>query len=341
MTTLATTFVRKRSLQVGARIRTILLAGLVPWLVVACGNRNIDLVKAQMVPGDNYTYGQILDNNKNCEDKSWKAFRDEKQRDMVRFHCNVVIPDSMLQKALEDVEARIQGGRAELLKVYTRRLEIIQSNLSTINERCAARRPGFPVRRAELTEKQIYLQTAPLDRSPGRPWELSSDRERALENVQGSIKLLDADIAECATEPERLNRQLARMEEVRPDFMAALETYAKERRKQTEAYYRQKRPTSVDLLFSVQGDDVRLAVFTLDVNGENLGMWGQYLIASLLASDDSRLPMRLMEKIERERDQYVQTPFPYLCKGEYCDRGESAQKDSASKKPEAVQNSGS
>jgi len=315
--------------------RAALLAGLAPWLLVACGNANIDLVKVEMVPRTNYTYGQLLDNNKSCEDKSWKAFKDDKQREMVNFHCRVVIPEELIQAALDYREKRLQEHKMELVDRFEQRVASTQKNLVETHEQCLLEKERIQKNRGNLMSSLATLESTPLDPGgDGRSIELPSKRQEKVEHYRTRLSNLEAHEAEtmerCAAAPERINRVLARMDTVKPDYMAALDTYVKETRKKTEAYYRPKHPKEVNLLFAVQGDRVQRASFTLHAKDEAMSLVGEYMVAVLLQPDDTALPKLIVQHLETEHHRRVQVPFPYLCNGEYCDPGEDAQKKSGS-----------
>ena len=298
-------FARVRMPKVRDGWRVVLLAGLVPLLVVGCGNKNIDLVKAEMVPNGNYTYGQILDNNKSCEDKSWKAFKDDKQREMVSFTCSVGIPDSLISEAIDGVEGRLQESRKLLMNRYAEHTS--QSGPGNLQEECVGDMERIAKARSRLL-RELADMPNPVQ------LEYHPDRLKSLDIFEAKL------VEHCEAEQERRKRAFAHMEKIKPDYMAALEAYIGEKRKQTEAYYRQKRPTTVNLQFVVQGQDVRRASSTLDIDGENLSLVGQYMIAVFLGPDDTRLPKLLMEKVEMERDHRVKAQFPFTCDGLYCDR---------------------
>ena len=315
--------------------RAVLLAGLAPWLLVACGNKNIDLVKAEMVPRTNYTYGQLLDNNQSCEDKSWKAFKDDKQREMVNFHCSVVIPEELIQAALDYREKRLQEHKIELVDFFEKRVDSMQKQLVYVHEQCLIDKEGIQKGKANLMGNLANLQSPPLDPGVhGRPIESPFDRQAKVDNYRTRLSNLEAHEAEtmerCAAAPERINRVLARMETVKPDYMAALDTYVKETRKKTEAYYRPKHPKEVNLLFAVQGGNVQRASFTLHAKDEEMSLVGEYMVAVFLQPDDTAVPKLIIQNLEMEHHRRVQVAFPFLCNGEYCDPGEDALKKSGS-----------
>ena len=206
MTTLATTFVRKRSPQVGARIRNFLLAGLVPWLVVACGNRNIDLVKAEMVPGGNYTYGQALDNNKSCADTTWKSYKDDKQRDMVGFHCEVVVPKTVLTPFLDKLAKKLEEERRTLLRNYDSYVAEIQKDLVIRQQICVIDQSN-----AQATREDNRTKLAALENGTYRPSEYGMSY--TLESIQRKIakdeKYAATQAARCTGETAGLQRALA------------------------------------------------------------------------------------------------------------------------------------
>ena len=319
MTTLATTFVRKRSPQVGARIRNFLLAGLVPWLVVACGNRNIDLVKAEMVPGGNYTYGQALDNNKSCADTTWKSYKDDKQRDMVGFHCEVVVPKTVLTPFLDKLAKKLEEERRTLLRNYDSYVAEIQKDLVIRQQICVIDQSN-----AQATREDNRTKLAALENGTYRPSEYGMSY--TLESIQRKIvkdeKYAATQAARCTGETAGLQRALAHMEKIKPDYMGAVEVYIGEKLRQLDTYYHQKRPINVNMVFPLQGQQVQRVTFGMDVDGEVMDWIGRDIIAGFLGPDDDKLPKAILELLESKSGSHITAKFAFYCNQHYCDRDE-------------------
>lgn len=307
-------------------LRAALLAGLAPWLLVACGNRNIDLVKAQTVPKGGYTYGQALDNNKGCADTQWKATKDDKQRDIVSFHCEVGIPDSVMDASLQALDKKLAEDHKSRTEGFGITLERAQKDLALRLEICSNEVSSAEVARGDMLEKLAELKARPLQPGMyGRPGETLEQRQQEMDRLLRDIQRQEIPSARCIEVPQGLDRAIAHMDKIRPDYMAASEGYTEAIRKETQAYYRQKRPTKVDIAFLVQGEAVRMLSFDINFNGEQMDFISHDIIHDFLGPDDTRLPKILMDKVRAGAGSHLREklPFPFHCNQYYCDRDQA------------------
>lgn len=66
------------------------LVALASLFLTACGDKNIELVKQQKLQSDNsFTIGQAYDNRPVCKDISWREYKDEKERTIVEYQCEL------------------------------------------------------------------------------------------------------------------------------------------------------------------------------------------------------------------------------------------------------------
>lgn len=318
--------------------RSVLLAGLVPLLVVGCGNKNIDLVKAEMVPNGNYTYGQALDNNKSCDDTTWKAYKDDKKRDMVSFHCEVVVPKAVMTPFLDKLGQTLEEERLGMRKDHDRRVEQIQKELAIRQEVCSINLSNAEVTREDNLEKLAALQNGTY-----RPHEYGD--AYTLESIQRKIasdqKYAEKKFARCAGEIEGLQRALAHMEKIKSDYMEAVDVYFKERFGQLDTYYHQKRPINVNMVFPLQGQQVQRASFGMDVDGEVMNLVGNDVIAGFLGADDDKLPTAILNLLKSRSGSHIKAKFAFYCNQLYCDRDEALVKEYVLTKYKDPEDSGS
>ncbi|MGD7197278.1 hypothetical protein [Ralstonia pseudosolanacearum] len=72
----------KFTMLVSAAFLTLALAG--------CGHSEVDTVKAATVPQDStHTYGTALSNHDSCEKDSWRTFKDDTNRTVVEYRCEL------------------------------------------------------------------------------------------------------------------------------------------------------------------------------------------------------------------------------------------------------------
>lgn len=300
--------------------RAVLLAGLTPWLLVACGNKNIDLVKAEMVPGGNYTYGQALDNNKSCADTTWKAYKDDKQRDMVSYHCEVVVPKAVLTPFLDKQAQALEEERQTLRKNYDYQVAGTQKDLALRRDVCAN-----DLSNAEVTRGDNLDTLAALRNGTYQPKEYTGGY--TLESIQRKIdsdqKYFAKMFARCKGEIDGLERALAHMEKIKPDYMEAVDVYTKEKLGQMDTYYKQKRPINVNMVFPLQGQQLQRPSFGMDVDGEVMNLIGNDIIAGFLGADDDKMPTAILNLLKSRAGDHIKAKFAFFCNRNYCDRDEA------------------
>ena len=300
-------------------LRLALASALVPWLV-ACGNKNIDLVKAEMVPGGNYTYGQALDNNKSCADTTWKAYKDDKQRDMVSYHCEVVVPKAVLTPFLDKEAQALEEDRQTLRKNYDSYVAGTQKDLALRRDVCANDLSSAEVTRGDNLDTLAALRNGTYQRP-----EYSGGY--TLESIQRKIdsdhKYVAKMFARCKAEIDGLERALAHMEKIKPDYMEAVDVYTKESLGQMETYYKQKRPINVNMVFPLQGQQLQRASFGMDVDGEVMTLIGNDIIAGFLGADDNKMPTAILNLLKSKSGDHIKAKFAFTCNRYYCDRDEA------------------
>ena len=82
----------------------IIFSGL---MLFGCGESKIEVVKKSTSRSPDYTYGQILDNRVDCDEKNWQLLKDNNQRDLVVFSCKFKLPSDQIEDIKKNTIERI------------------------------------------------------------------------------------------------------------------------------------------------------------------------------------------------------------------------------------------
>lgn len=90
------------------------LAAFLSLALAGCGHSEIDTVKAATVPQDStHTYGTALSNRDSCEKDSWRTFKDDTNRTVVEYRCELKNGAALLaafrQQKIADTQHDFQG----------------------------------------------------------------------------------------------------------------------------------------------------------------------------------------------------------------------------------------
>ncbi|MGA4215166.1 hypothetical protein ACI2UO_25450 [Ralstonia nicotianae] len=66
------------------------LAAVLSLALAGCGHSEVNAVKAATVPQDStHTYGTALSNRSSCEKDEWRSFKDDTNRTVVEYRCDL------------------------------------------------------------------------------------------------------------------------------------------------------------------------------------------------------------------------------------------------------------
>lgn len=88
------------------------------WFLFGCTNKDIKLVQEASIDGTQYTYKQVLNNVPGCDNPTWKTEKDDKDRNIVVFSCDIKSDGdlkSMIFSPVKDIkDKKISGCKSEL-----------------------------------------------------------------------------------------------------------------------------------------------------------------------------------------------------------------------------------
>lgn len=93
---------------------SLALAAILSFALSGCGRSEIDTVKATAVPQDAiHTYGTALSNRDSCEKDGWRTFKDDTNRTVVEYRCELKNGAPLLaafrQQKIADTQRDFQG----------------------------------------------------------------------------------------------------------------------------------------------------------------------------------------------------------------------------------------
>ncbi|WP_186125956.1 hypothetical protein [Burkholderia gladioli] len=96
------------------KFTTLAAAASLSAALAACGHSEINTVKATTVPQDStHTYETALSNRTSCEKDSWRTFKDETNRTVVEYRCELKSGAALLaafrQQKIADTQRDFQG----------------------------------------------------------------------------------------------------------------------------------------------------------------------------------------------------------------------------------------
>lgn len=96
------------------KFTTFATAGILSLALAGCGHSEVDTVKAATVPQDStHTYETALSNRDSCEKDSWHTFKDDTNRTVVEYRCELKNGAALLaalrQQKIIDTQHDFQG----------------------------------------------------------------------------------------------------------------------------------------------------------------------------------------------------------------------------------------
>lgn len=93
---------------------SLVVAAILSLALSGCGRSEIDTVKATAVPQDaTHTYGTALSNCDSCDKDSWRTFKDDTNRTIVEYRCELKNGAALLaafrQQKIADTQRDFQG----------------------------------------------------------------------------------------------------------------------------------------------------------------------------------------------------------------------------------------
>jgi len=147
----------------------IIMAGCIA--LSACGNRNIDNVKALKLDVDpSFTVGEVFDNRDVCESVSWDTAKDKRGRTIVEYRC-----------AFKGVKDFVQKN--------------IQNYTDSMNKEAQARKDGYVQQMSDLQsqidEKKKELADDQASPAASNPNSIDADHQAKIQMLTNQLAILN------------------------------------------------------------------------------------------------------------------------------------------------------
>ncbi|VVE41803.1 hypothetical protein [Pandoraea cepalis] len=186
--------------------------------LAGCGHSEVDTVKAASVPQDpTHTYATALLNRESCEKDEWRSFKDDTNRVVVEYRCDLKSGAALLaafrQQKIADTQHDFQG--------YYRGLDQTAESIRQQNPEALEKRLADA--QSQLAQLQAAQASAPAPANPEDLKQSLVNREGAMAAVQLSVEraqreLNDAKGGLAAVEHERI-----RFEQSEKDALAQID----------------------------------------------------------------------------------------------------------------------
>lgn len=176
------------------------LAAILSLALAGCGHSEIDTVKAAAVPQDaTHTYDTALSNRSSCEKDAWRSFKDNTNRTVVEYRCDLKNGAALLatfrQQKIADTKRDFQGyyngldqaaGSIQNPDQLAKQLADAQSRLAQLQANGAPRadtpealRQEIVNRTSEMEAAQSAVERAQRERDDARSNQTGVQQERA------------------------------------------------------------------------------------------------------------------------------------------------------------------
>ncbi|MFC5428764.1 hypothetical protein ACFPTO_08105 [Paraburkholderia denitrificans] len=203
------------------KFTTLASATFLSLALAGCGHSEVGTVKAATVPQDStHTYETALSNRASCEKDSWRTFKDDTNRTVVEYRCELKNGAALLaafrQQKIIDTQHDYQG--------YYRGLDqtaesIRQKNPDVLEKQLADAQ-------SQLAQLQANGVPSGAD-TPKDPEVLKQsivNRESAMEAAQSSVERAQRELNDAKNGLAGVQQERARFEQQEKDALAQIDT---------------------------------------------------------------------------------------------------------------------
>ncbi|MEX3938201.1 hypothetical protein AB4Y44_01330 [Paraburkholderia sp. BR10937] len=199
------------------KFTTLASAALLSAALAGCGHSEIDTVKAASVPQDStHTYETALSNRASCEKDSWHTFKDDTNRTVVEYRCELKNGAALLaawrQKKISDTQHDFQG---------------YYNGLDQATE--SARQQNPEELKKKLADAQSQLAQLQVDGTPSgaaTPETLKQaivNRDSAMQTAQSAVERAQRELDDARNALVSLPQDRMRLEQQEKDALAQID----------------------------------------------------------------------------------------------------------------------
>jgi hypothetical protein len=182
--------------------------------LAGCGHSEIDTVKAAIVPQDStHTYETALSNRASCEKDSWRTFKDDTNRTVVEYRCNLKNGAALLaafrQQKIADTQHDFQG--------YSNGLDQTAANIQNPEQ------PEKQLADAQSQLAQLQANSVPPADTPEALKQGIVNRDSAMEAAQSAVERAQRELDDARSNQTGVQHERARFEEQKKDALAQID----------------------------------------------------------------------------------------------------------------------
>ncbi len=199
------------------KVTTLASAAFLSAALVGCGHSEIDTVKSAVVPQDStHTYESALSSRSSCEKDSWSTFKDDANRTVVEYRCELKNGAPLLaafrQQKIIDTQRDFQG--------YYKGLD---QSAETLRQRD----PEALEKQLADTQRQLSALQAngsgPMPNTPEALKQSIVNRDSALEAAQSAVNRAQQALGDARGGQAGVQQERARFEQQEKDALAQID----------------------------------------------------------------------------------------------------------------------
>lgn len=193
------------------------LAAILSLALFGCGHSEIDTVKAAAVPQDaTHTYQTALSNRTSCEKDEWRSFKDDSNRTVVEYRCDLKDGAALLaalrqQKVSDtqhDFEGYFQGLDRTAESIGQRNPELLEKQLADAQSQLAQLQANNVPSRADSPEA---LKQATIT------------RDSAMEEAQSAVERAQREVDDARNAQAGVQQERVRFEQEEKNALAQID----------------------------------------------------------------------------------------------------------------------
>lgn len=193
------------------------LAAILSLALFGCGHSEIDTVKAATVPQDaTHTYDTALSNRSSCEKDEWRSFKDDSNRTVVEYRCDLENGAALLaalrQQKITDTQHDYQG----YLQGLDRTAESIRQKNPELLEK------QFADAESQLAQLQANGAPSRAD-SPEALRQATVNRGSAMQAAQFAVERAQRELDDVRNDKAGVQQERARFEQQEKHALAQID----------------------------------------------------------------------------------------------------------------------
>ncbi|WP_176081442.1 hypothetical protein [Paraburkholderia tropica] len=193
---------------------SLALAAILSLALSGCGRSEIDSVKATAVPQDaTHTYDTALSNRDSCDKDSWRTFKDNTNRTVVEYRCELKNGAALLaafrQQKIADTQRDFQGYISGLDQTAgsTQNPEQLEKQLAQAQSRLA----------------QLQADGMPSADTPEALKQGLANRSSEMEAAQSSVEQAQRELDDTRSNQTGVQQERARFQQQEKDTLAQID----------------------------------------------------------------------------------------------------------------------